>query len=117
MLWDVIYNKLKSEGIEVYTPGQHKGDCTTNYVVVRPSGTNQFMEYSTDVMYCDVMCYVPLEHFSQLKTFVDRVKGILKKLYPQVKDAHMEVPGFIDDSNKSHMWSIQYQSYRQFFNL
>ena len=117
MLWDVIYNKLKSANIDVYTPGQHKGDCMSPYVVVRPSGTNQFMDFSTDVMYCDVLCYVPVDHFSQLKPFVAQVKAILKELYPQVKDSHMEMTGYLDETNKSHMWSVQYQSYRQFFNL
>ena len=116
MLWDVIYDKLKSEKIAVYLPGQHKGDCTSAYVVVRPSGNNQFMDYSTDVMYCDVLCYVPITHFSALTPFVENVKQVLKTLYPQVKDAHMEVNGFIDETNNSYMWSIQYLSYRKFYN-
>lgn len=117
MVWNVIYNKLKSKNIDVYSPGQHKGDCMSPYVVVRPSGSNQFMEFSTDVIYYDILCYVPMDHFSQLEPFVLQVKSAMKELYPQIKDAHMEMNGFIDDTNKSHMWSIQYQTYRQFFNL
>lgn len=117
MLWKVIYQRLKAEGIDVYEPGQHKGDCVSPYVVTRPSGDQQYMDYSTEVMYCDVLCYVPRDHFSQLDDFVAQVKSALKNLYPQVKESHMEVTGYLDDTNKSYMWSIQYQSYRQFFNL
>ena len=115
MLWRVIYQKLKEKEIDVYTPGQHKGDCVSPYVVVRPSGDNQFNDYSSDVMYCDILCYVPINHFSQLEPFVAQVKAAMRELYPQVRDAHMELNGFIDDSNKSHMWSIQYLSYRKFY--
>lgn len=117
MIWDVIYNKLKSNKIDVYTPGQHKGDCMTPYVVVKPQSSMQYNEYSTNVIYCDVLCYVPREQFSTLEGFVSEVKAILKSLYPQVKESHMEFPGFNDDSNKSHMWSIQYEGYQKFYNL
>lgn len=116
MIWDAIYQKLKSKNIDVYTPGQHQGDCISPYAVVRPSGTNQYLDYSTDVIYCDVLCYAPRDHFSQLEPLVIQVKNAIKELYPQVRDAHMELNGFIDDSNKSHMWSIQYLSYRKFYN-
>lgn len=117
MIWDVIYKKLKSEEIDVYTPGQHKGDCVSPYVVVKPQMLMQIDDFSSNVIYCDVLCYVPQDHFSTLETFVQEVKSILKKLYPLVQESHVELPGFADDSNKSHMWSIQYEGYQQFFNL
>lgn len=116
MVWDVIYDKLKSKNIDVYTPGQHKGDCLSPYVVVKPTSSMQFNGFSTNTLLCDVLCYVPKEHFGQLEPFVTRVKSAMKELYPQVKEAHWEMPNFVDDSNKSHMWSIQYQSYQRFFN-
>lgn len=116
MVWDVIYKQLKSNGFEVYTPGQHKGDCLSPYVVVKPSSSMQFNEFSTNVITCDVLCYVPKDNFSHLAPFVAQVKQALKSLFPQVKESHWEFPGFADDSNKSHMWSIQYQSYQKFYN-
>lgn len=117
MIWDVIYNKLKAENIEVYTPGQHLGDCMSPYAVVRPQSSAQTGDYSSNTLTCDVLCYVPLSQFSSLEPFVLRVKAVLKTLYPQVKESHFELPGFVDESNKSHMWSIQYEGYQQFFNL
>ena len=117
MLWDVIYNRLKENFIEVYLPGQHKGDCLSPYVVVSPQDSSQYLEYSTNIIHCEVLCYVPEDHFSTLEPFVQSVKAILKPLYPQIKESHYEIKGYTDDTNKSHMWSIQYQTYQQFFNL
>lgn len=117
MLWNIIYNKLKSDGFDVYTPGQHKGDCLSPYVVVCPSNTIRLEEFSSNVLYCEVLCYVPQENFSNLEPYVLSVKQSIKHLYPQVRESHFETSGFADSSNKSHMWSIQYQAYQQFFNF
>lgn len=116
MVWDVIYNHLKSRGFDVYTPGQHKGDCLSPYVVIKPANSMQFSGFSTNVISCDVLCYVPKNNFSQLEPLVSQVKAAMKSLFPQVKESHWELQGFCDDSNKSHMWSIQYQSYQKFYN-
>ena len=117
MVWDVIYNKLKENNIEVYTPGQHKGDCLSPYVVVRPQDSSQYLEFSTNIIHCEVLCYVPQSQFITLSPFVQSVKGILKTLYPQIKESHYEITGYMDETNKSHMWSVQYQAYQKFFNL
>ena len=116
MIWEVMYNKLKTDGFEVYTPGQHKGDCLSEYVVVKPLSSYQYNEYSSNVLYCELLCYVPQEKFSTLSDLVSRVKSSMIELYPQIKDSHWEIPGFSDDSNKSHMWSIRYEGYQKFYN-
>lgn len=116
MLWERIYNHLTQKGFDVYAPGQHKGDCLSPYVVVKPSGATQFGEYSSDIIYYDLLVYVPQEHFSQLSVEVAKLKSAMKELYPMLRESHIETPAFTDDTNKSHMWSIQYHTYRKFYN-
>lgn len=111
-----IFNHLKSQDFDVYFPGQHKGDCTAPYVVIRPTGSSQFGEFSSDIVNYDLLVYVPQEKFTLLASEVSRLKEAMKLLYPMLRESHMEVPGFSDDTNKSHMWSVQYHSYRKFYN-
>lgn len=116
ILWETIYKHLSEHGFDVYSPGQHKGDCLSPYIVIKPAGATQFGEYSSDIVYYDLMVYVPQDKFSLLSLEVDRLKATMKLLYPMIRESHVETPAFSDDTNKSHMWSIQYHSYRKFYN-
>jgi len=34
-MWKVIFDKLREKGLNPYPPGQHKGECTERYCVVK----------------------------------------------------------------------------------
>ncbi len=112
--WKNLYTHLKQNGFDVYSPGQHQGECTSPYVVVKDSGMYQFNGFSSNRATYDIMCYVPKDNFSQLEPFVDQVEAILKELEPMIKSAHYRTPSFYDDTVKGHMVSIQYINYRKF---
>lgn len=112
--WQDIYKHLKNEGFAVYSPGQHEGDCTTAYVVVKDEGTTQFGNFSSSKTLYDILCYVPKDQFSQLEPFVQRLEVSMLKLYPQVRPAHYKTPSFYDDTVKGHMISVQYIHYKKF---
>lgn len=112
-LWQKIYNHLKSRGIDVYSPGQHQGECTSPYTVVKTAGSNQLLDYSSTQPLYDVMCYVPEEFYSRLEPYVETVKGFMKELYPMIVPMEFETASFLDDTVKGHMISIQYRASRK----
>lgn len=108
-----IYRHLKSQGVEVYFPGQKVGECRANYVVVKESDTSQYQGLSSTATVYEVLCYVPRDRYSQLSIFSDQVKEIMKKLYPMIRPLYNETPPFYEDLVKAHMKSIQYMNIRK----
>ena len=111
--WQDIYKHLKNEGFDVYSPGQHQGECTSPYVVVKDMGTTKFGEFSSTKTLYDIMCYVPRDHFSQLEPFVYALETSMIKMRPMICPAYYKTPSFYDDTVKGHMISVQYINYRK----
>lgn len=108
--WQDIYTHLKNNGIDVYSPGQHQGECTSPYVVIKDAGGSQFEGISSFRALYDVMCYVPKDRFSTLEPYVNSVKTIMKGLYPMIVPMQFQTSSFLDDTVKAHMISIQYRN-------
>ena len=108
-----IYDCLKQNGIDVYFPGQHKGECVSNYVVVKDVTSAKHLSFSTTIHYYDVLCYVPVKRFGDLEPFFKNVKTVMKQLVPMIKPTYTETGSFYDESIKGYMKSVQYQNYRQ----
>lgn len=111
--WKNIYRQLKADNIDVYSPGQHQGECITPYVVLKDAGVNPLLDFSSTQALYDVLCYVPQQEFSTLEPYVERVKASMKKLYPAVIPTHFQTASFLDDSVKGHMVSVQYRNNRK----
>ena len=109
-----IYDCLKTAGIDVYFPGQHKGDCRSNYVVVKPGAVTKYMQFSTNVAYYELLCYSPADHPSETDKFKDQVKTSMLTIHPKVRYANMETAPYFDDSVKGWMVDITYQNYRKY---
>lgn len=111
--WQDIYKHLKKSGFAVYSPGQHEGECTSPYVVVKDAGTSRVGNFSSNQALYDILCYVPKDQFSQLEPFVQQLETSMKGLYPMVRPAHYKTPSFYDDTVKGHMISVQYINYQK----
>lgn len=111
--WQRIYTHLKQNGFDVYSPGQHKGECISPYVVVKDSGLNPLSSFSSTQALYDVMCYVPKEQFSTLEPYVDSVKACMKGLYPSIISTNFQTASYLDDTVKGHMISVQYRNNRK----
>lgn len=112
--WQDIYEHLTEKGFSVYSPGQHQGECLSPYVVVKDMGGSRFGDFTSMRHLYDLMCYVPQDNFSELEPFVQKVKTAMLSLYPMIRPAHFETPSFYDDTNRSHMISVQYINYKKF---
>lgn len=108
-----IYKHLSDNGIDVYSPAQKEGECTSSYVVVKDAGTTKYTNLSSTQTLYDLMCYVPKQRFTELEQFVAQVKTVMKGLYPMIVPTYFETASFYDDSVKAHMISIQYRNSRK----
>ena len=108
--WQRIYTHLTSKGFDVYSPGQHQGECTSPYIVLKDAGSSKLDSFSSKKVLYDLMCYVPKEAFSTLEPFVDEVEAAMKLMYPEVISLQFRTPSYLDDSVKAHMISTQYQN-------
>lgn len=108
--WKSIYTQLSEDGIDVYSPAQHQGECITPYTVVKVRTVSGIAEYSSVQAFYDLMCYVPKDQYSTLEDYVDRVKTSMKKLYPMIVYDKFETESYYDESVKGHMISIQYRN-------
>jgi hypothetical protein len=111
--WQNIYRHLKAAGIDVYSPGQHQGDCTAPYTVLRDAGLSQLASFSSTQALYEVLCYVPLNQFSLLEPYVEEVKTAMEGLKPAIMPMHYQTASFLDDTVKGHMVSIQYRNNRK----
>lgn len=111
--WKSIYSCLNNDGIDVYSPAQHQGDCISPYVVVKAKTVTKLSGYSSVQAYYDILCYVPKDKYSTLEDFVSSVKTSLARLYPAIIYDGFETESFYDESVKGHMVSIQYRNNRK----
>lgn len=111
--WQDIYSHLKKAGFEVYSPGIKKGECESQYLVVKNDGSTKHANFSTDIDLYSVMCYVPKEKYSSLELLVQKVKESMKGLEPMIEPYGSQTPSFYDDGVKAHMISIEYKNYKK----
>lgn len=108
-----IREHLRNEGFETYYPTQHKGECTTEYVVVKYSGATQHSSVSSDMPIYELLCYVPEENYSRIVEFVEEVKEAMRGMFPLVRQSGNETSSFYDEKIKAHMVSVEYVNYRK----
>lgn len=111
--WKDIFEKLKKNKFNVYSPGTHEGECKEKYLVVKMEGSNAHTSFSTDVSYYSILVYVPRDKYSILDEYVQEVKKCMKELYPMIIPYGTETPSAYDDSVKAHMVSIMYKNYKK----
>lgn len=111
--WGDIYKTLKEAGHDVYSPGQHVGECLTPYVVIKISTALQYQDFSSLQYSYDVLIYVPKDEYSYLESYVECVKQDMKKLQPMIMPLNTQTPSYYDDTIKGHMISVQYRNVRK----
>lgn len=111
----MLFDYLKQNGIKVFMPLQHVGEVKENFVVIKPSISDQFLEHSTTVTYIDVMCYSPKNKFSDQDTYVRSVKKLMVELglILMVRPTDFETQPYYDDEYNGWMVSVQYAFYRK----
>lgn len=113
-VWKKIYRHLKEKGFEVYSPGQHKGECNSKYIVINDGGMTIVEGVSSGQKFYEILCYVPINNFSELEPFVFRAKEAMKELFPLIRPSGTETPAVLDEDVEGHMISVEYINYRKY---
>lgn len=96
--------------IKAYLPGQHKGDCLFNYVVLKDSGTSGYMgSNKIGTQLIDVIFFVPQNKYSQCEIFKKEIKTLLEE-FPGIRYTGDETRVITDDSVKGLTFSVMYES-------
>jgi hypothetical protein len=104
---EAIILVLKENEIEAYPPAIKKGECKSEYVVVKNSGSSQLGGFSTEIHYIDVLCYVPFNKYTNLEKFKKQVKQIIhNNLYPRLMETGSETADYYDEEIKGYMVSF-----------
>lgn len=108
--WNTLYSHLKNKGFSVYSPGQHKGECLSPYVVARFSGRSPVGTFTSTQDNYELMCYVPRDKYSLIQQYSESVKEAMRGLYPLFVLTGFETAAYYDDTVKAHMVSIEYRN-------
>lgn len=109
--WQDLYMFLKSKGFDVYSPGQHVGECKSPYVVVRYDGTTQITNASSHWDLYAVMCYVPQNQYSKLETLTTEVRIAMEELRPMfLKFYEQTSMSAYDEAARAHYTSTEYRN-------
>lgn len=111
--WQDLYSFLKKEGYDVYSPGQHVGDCTSAYVVVKNSISSRVFHLSTNADIYVILVYVPEKSYSTLEVMIESIKKSMKKIYPLFKEYGQQTEAFYDSEVKGYTASILYSNYKK----
>ena len=109
-VWELIFDALKAEKIDVYPPATHRGECLSKYVVVKRDGSSQKGKLSTEVVYYQFLLYEPRNRYSDLDRYEKEVKSAVKKLFPMLMPTGSTMPDYYDDSVKAHVRSFLYRN-------
>lgn len=110
MMWKDIYRHLTTAGFEVYSLGQHEGECKNPYLVLRDNGVTRSQSIETPEF--EVLLYYPMGRYSGFSDYIRRVKGSMNELYPALKLADDEAPHYPDNDKRAYMTSLIYRGSR-----
>lgn len=110
----LVYKTLKDAKINVFFAGQHSGDVTQPYVAVKMSTSSQYLNYSSNIDYINLYCYVPKNQYSQLCNYVAEIEqALIDRLYPTVKCLNERTEPFFDDTCKGWMQRTMFRNIRK----
>ena len=113
-VWERAFLHLKSKGIDVYSPGQHKGKCTSSYTVVKNTGIVGF-EGSNQIgsQTLDVIIYCPRSNYSDIEPYTVQIQNFLSGLKGYIRSTGNITPVILDDSVNGYTQSIEYQTFQR----
>ena len=109
-MYEKIWATLEKGNIDVYAPGQHKGECVKPYVVIKDFGESEIAGTALNRNVIDIIIFAPSARYSQVEPFVRLVKNALKELR-ELKDTRYRSPIIIDEDKRAFTTSVRYERY------
>lgn len=109
--WETIYKHLNSSGYEIYSLGQHSGECKEPYIVLRNDGSTprQGVELPT----YELLLYYPSNRYSEFEGYIESVKMCMNQLYPSLWLIDGPGPHYLDPDVRGYMTNLVYQGLRK----
>ncbi len=107
-----VYEALQENGFSVYSIGQHKGNCTEPYLVVRENGVRAFSSLPVNFELIDVVVFYPVGRYTEVWDFINSVRECLKGV-SELKSKGELTALLIDHDVKAYTCSVRYQVYRR----
>lgn len=113
-VWERVFLCLKGKGVDVYSPGQHKGKCTSPYVVIKNTGALGF-EGSNQIgsQTIDIIIYYPSTNYSGIEPFTNQIQDFLRELKQYIRPTGTITPVILDSSVEGYTQSIEYQTFQK----
>ena len=106
-----LFDFLFDNDIDVYFPGQHKGECTSNYVVIKENTTSS-LNGITGSGLIDLLFFVPESDYLECANYRKKVKEILEN-FKDIEFTGNETGPVTDDSVKAYTFSLMYKKYKR----
>ena len=106
-----IYEHLKNNGFEVYSIGQHKGICSSPYLVIKENGINEIVGTSLNSEMVEIMIYYPIGSYSKIKEYKRLVLYSMKSI-KGIRRIIESSATIVDDDKKAYTTSFYYQKIR-----
>lgn len=103
-----MYDLLKSNNIDTYFPGMHKGPCVNKYVVVRDAGKVKIGTFSSYDTICELLLYVPEDSYGDIEEFQVQINEIVKQAGTRFKPTYSQQPVYYDDEKHAWMCGVEY---------
>lgn len=103
-----IYTHLKGKGLNPYFPGQHKGNCKDEFVIIM-EGTQMPSIRSNQLgqQIIDFIIFVPAESYIKIDPYKKEIRQALKEI-SNLRKTGQETPTITDDDKKAYTTSIEY---------
>ena len=112
--WQDLYKFFESKGYEVYAPGEHLGECTSEFIVVKYAGSVSQTTVSSRRDLYDIMVYVPKAKYHALEVLVQKVISDLKEIRPLFLPYDMEQDeSAYDVEANGHYVTLTYCNYKK----
>lgn len=113
-VWERAFLLLKSKSVDVYSPGQHKGKCTSPYVVLKNIGTSGF-EGSNQIgsQTLDIIIYYPATNYNDMEPYTWQVQDFLKELKEYIRPTGNITTAILDDSVNGYTQTIEYKTFQR----
>lgn len=113
-VWERVFLLLKSKGVDVYSPGQHEGKCTSPYIVVKNTGTMGFQgSNQIGSQTLDIIIYCPKTNYSNMEPCTTQIQDFLSELKDYIRPTGNITPVVLDDTVNGYTQTVEYQTFQR----
>lgn len=115
-VWQRVFLYLQRCEVDIYSPGQHQGECVEPYVVLVNGGTQGFNgSNQIGSQLIDVIVNYPLNNYSGMEPYMANLIDLLSSedIKHYIRYTGEITPVVVDDTSKSYTATLTYQTFQR----